>query len=58
VHVWRNKLELSFPQLRDDSLEVCTGLVISDIEINRIPQAANRAMMVLKAGMQCLSAFA
>jgi hypothetical protein len=35
VHVRRIKLEFFFPQLSDDMLEVCTGLVISDIEINR-----------------------
>ncbi len=41
VHVRRNKLELSFPQLCDDLLEVYTvGLIISDIEIDQNPASS------------------
>ncbi len=37
VHVQKHKLELSLPRLCDDLLEVCNGLIISDIEIYRKP---------------------
>jgi hypothetical protein len=58
VHVRQHKLELSLPQLCDDWLEVCAGLISSLIlRSTESPRAANRAMMMLKSGMRCLSAF-
>ncbi len=42
VHVRQHKLEVSLPQLYDydDLLEVCAGLIISDIEINQKPTSS------------------
>ncbi len=37
VHVRRDQLEFRPPSLGNDPFEVCTGLVISDVEIYREP---------------------
>ncbi len=40
VHVRRDQLEICPPSLGNDPFEVCTGLIISDVEIDREPSCS------------------
>ncbi len=40
VHVQRHQLEFGLPSFCDDLFEVCTGLIISDIEIHQKPASS------------------
>ncbi len=50
VHVRRDKLEFCSPSLGNDPFEVCTGLVISDVEIDREPSCSQASHDDIEGG--------
>ncbi len=50
VYVRWDELEFSPPGLSDDPFEVCTGLVISDVEIDREPLCSQVSHDVIESG--------
>ncbi len=50
VHVWQDQLEFFPPSLGNDPFEVCTGLVISDVEINREPLCSQASHDYIEGG--------
>ncbi len=50
VHVRRDQLEFCPPSLGNDPFEVCTGLVIPDVEINREPLCSQASQDDIEGG--------
>ncbi len=40
VHIQQDQLDLCFPGFGEDHFEVCAGLIISDVELNRKPASS------------------